>query len=127
MQVQNSPPAKNTRYQRNTAVLSPTARLPLDCTPSLHQLSANLDKGPPMEGAAPSRRRGMKLRRSRSFSGLVGGYPGISEGARARLGEAEDEEGEESMEEEESEETEVEASLAGAHEASEAENLAHAN
>ncbi|MBW0575633.1 hypothetical protein O181_115348 [Austropuccinia psidii MF-1] len=45
-----------------------------------------------MEGAAPSRRGGMKSRRSRSFSGPLGGSPGLSEGARARLGEAEDEE-----------------------------------
>ncbi|MBW0514607.1 hypothetical protein O181_054322 [Austropuccinia psidii MF-1] len=65
-----------------------------------------------MEGAAPSRRGGMKSRRSRSFSGLLGGYPGVSEGARSRLGEAEDEEGEESVEEEESEETEVATALA---------------
>ncbi|MBW0593501.1 hypothetical protein O181_133216 [Austropuccinia psidii MF-1] len=50
-----------------------------------------------MEGAEPSRRRGMKSRRSRSFSGPLGGYPGMSEGARARLGEVEDEEGEESV------------------------------
>ncbi|MBW0470218.1 hypothetical protein O181_009933 [Austropuccinia psidii MF-1] len=45
----------------------------------------------------------------------------MSEGARARLGEAEDEEGEES------EETEVATALAGVPEASEAENLAHSN
>ncbi|MBW0525631.1 hypothetical protein O181_065346 [Austropuccinia psidii MF-1] len=56
MPVQHSPPAKNTRSQRHQAVLTPTARAPLDCTPSVHQLSANLDRGPPMEGAAPSRR-----------------------------------------------------------------------
>ncbi|MBW0495469.1 hypothetical protein O181_035184 [Austropuccinia psidii MF-1] len=74
-----------------------------------------------MEGAAPSRRGGMKSRISRSFSGLLGGYPGMSEGARAILGEAEDEEGEES------EETEVATALAGVLEASEAENLAHSN
>ncbi|MBW0524675.1 hypothetical protein O181_064390 [Austropuccinia psidii MF-1] len=55
-----------------------------------------------MEGAAPFRRGGMKSRRSRSFSGLLGDYPGMSEGARARLGEVEDEEGEESVEEEDS-------------------------
>ncbi|MBW0473684.1 hypothetical protein O181_013399 [Austropuccinia psidii MF-1] len=55
-----------------------------------------------MKGEAPCRRMGMKLRRSRSFSGLLGGYPGMSEGARARLGEVEDEEGEESVEEEDS-------------------------
>ncbi|MBW0572443.1 hypothetical protein O181_112158 [Austropuccinia psidii MF-1] len=74
-----------------------------------------------MEGAAPSRRGGMRSRRSRSFSGLLGGYPGMSKGARERLGEAEDEEGEES------EETEVATALAGVPEASEAENLAHSN
>ncbi|MBW0559696.1 hypothetical protein O181_099411 [Austropuccinia psidii MF-1] len=100
MPVQHSPPAKNTISQRNTAVLTPTARVPLNCTPSFHQLSSNLDIGPPMEGEAPSRRGGIKSRRSRSFSGLLVGYPGMSEGARARLGEAEDEEGEESVEEE---------------------------
>ncbi|MBW0555577.1 hypothetical protein O181_095292 [Austropuccinia psidii MF-1] len=93
MPVQNSPQAKNTRYQTNSAFLTPTERVPLDQTPSVHQLSANLDRGPPMEGAAPSRRGGMKSKRSRSFSGLLGGYPGMSEGARARLGEVEDEEG----------------------------------
>ncbi|MBW0492041.1 hypothetical protein O181_031756 [Austropuccinia psidii MF-1] len=98
MPVQHSPPAKNTRSQRNPAVLTPTARVPLDHTPSVHQLSANLDRGPPIEGAAPSRRGGMKSRRSRSFSGLLVGYPGMTEGARARLGEAEDEEGAESEE-----------------------------
>ncbi|MBW0474164.1 hypothetical protein O181_013879 [Austropuccinia psidii MF-1] len=32
---------------------------PLDCTPSVHQLSENLDREPPMEGAAPSRRGGI--------------------------------------------------------------------
>ncbi|MBW0568805.1 hypothetical protein O181_108520 [Austropuccinia psidii MF-1] len=95
MPIQHSPPAKNTRSQRNPAVLTPTARVPLEHTPSVHQLSANLDRGPPMEGVAPSRRGGIKSRRSGSFSCLLGGYLGMSEGARARLGEAEDEEGEE--------------------------------
>ncbi|MBW0535936.1 hypothetical protein O181_075651 [Austropuccinia psidii MF-1] len=69
-----------------------------------------------MEGEAPSRRGGMKSRRSRSFSGLLGGYPGMSEGARARLGEAEEEEGEGSVEEEDSGETEVADALANASE-----------
>ncbi|MBW0565199.1 hypothetical protein O181_104914 [Austropuccinia psidii MF-1] len=125
MPVQHSPPARNTRYQRNPAFLTPTSRVPLDCTQSVHQLSANLDRGPPMEGEAPSIRGGMKYRRSRAFSGLLGGYPGMSEVARARLGEAEDEEGEESMAEKEYEETEVATALAGVPEASEATNLAH--
>ncbi|MBW0535593.1 hypothetical protein O181_075308, partial [Austropuccinia psidii MF-1] len=94
MPVQHSPQAKNTRSQRNPSVLNPTARVPLDRTPAFHQLSANLDIGPPMKGEAPSRRGGMKSRISRSFSGLLGGYPGMYEGARARLGEFETEEAE---------------------------------
>ncbi|MBW0587686.1 hypothetical protein O181_127401, partial [Austropuccinia psidii MF-1] len=80
-----------------------------------------------MEGAARSRRGGANSRRSRSFYGLLGGYPRISQGPRGRLGEAEDKEGEESVDEEESKETEVEAALEDAPEASEAENLAHYN
>ncbi|MBW0534393.1 hypothetical protein O181_074108 [Austropuccinia psidii MF-1] len=80
-----------------------------------------MNRGPPMEGEAPFRRGGMKSRRSRYFPGLLGGYPGISEGARARLGEAEDEEGEES------EETEVATAFAGVPEASEAANPGHSN
>ncbi|MBW0485466.1 hypothetical protein O181_025181 [Austropuccinia psidii MF-1] len=115
MPVQNSPPAKNTRYQRHQAVLTPKARAPLDCIPSVHKLSANLDRGP------HSIKGGVKSRISRSFSGLLGGYPKIAQGPRSGLGEAEDEE------EEDSEENEVEASLEGAPEASEAANLAHSN
>ncbi|MBW0509100.1 hypothetical protein O181_048815 [Austropuccinia psidii MF-1] len=118
--IQHSIPAKNTRSQIHQAVLTPTTRAPLDHTPSVHQLSANLDRELPMEGAEPSRRGGVKSRRSRSFSGLLGGYPSISQGPRSRSEEAEDEEGE-------SEETEVAAALAGAPEASEAPNLAHSN
>ncbi|MBW0523287.1 hypothetical protein O181_063002 [Austropuccinia psidii MF-1] len=80
-----------------------------------------------MEGEAPSRRGGVKSRRSRSFSILLGGYQSITQGPRRRLGVAADEEGEESVEEDGSEETEVAAALAGAPEASEAANLAHSN
>ncbi|MBW0584645.1 hypothetical protein O181_124360 [Austropuccinia psidii MF-1] len=123
MQVQHHPLAKNTRSQRNPAVLTPTARVPLDRTPSVHQLNANLDRGPPMEGAAPSRRGGMKSRRSRSFSELLGGYPGISEGERARIGEVEHEEGEESVEEEDSGETEVADALENAPEVPQGSNI----
>ncbi|MBW0462358.1 hypothetical protein O181_002073 [Austropuccinia psidii MF-1] len=86
MTFQHSPPAKNTRSQRSKAVLTPTARAPLYCTPSVTQLSSNLDRGPLMEGEAPSRRGGMKSRRSRSFSGFLGGYPGNPQGPRRRLG-----------------------------------------
>ncbi|MBW0582650.1 hypothetical protein O181_122365 [Austropuccinia psidii MF-1] len=127
MPVQHSPPAKNTRSQRHQAVLTPTARAPLDCTPSVHQMCSNLDRGTTMEGVAHFRRGGVKSRRSRSSSGLLCGYPSIPRGPRSRSGEAEDEEGEESVEEEESEETDVGDALAGTPEASEAPNLAHAN
>ncbi|MBW0483647.1 hypothetical protein O181_023362 [Austropuccinia psidii MF-1] len=80
-----------------------------------------------MEGAEPCRRGGVKSRRSRSFSGLLGGYPGISEGTRCRLGEADNEEGEDSVEEEESEETEVASSLEGTPEAPQVPNIALSN
>ncbi|MBW0518508.1 hypothetical protein O181_058223 [Austropuccinia psidii MF-1] len=80
-----------------------------------------------MEGAAPSRRGGMKSRRSISFSGLLGGYPGMSEGARAILGEVEDEEGEYSVEEEDSGETEGADSSANALEVPQGSNLALSN
>ncbi|MBW0574946.1 hypothetical protein O181_114661 [Austropuccinia psidii MF-1] len=80
-----------------------------------------------MEGSAPSRRGVMKSRRSKSFPGLLGGYPGMSEGARARLGEVEDEEGEESVEEEDSGETEVTDALANAPEVPQGSNLAPNN
>ncbi|MBW0472426.1 hypothetical protein O181_012141 [Austropuccinia psidii MF-1] len=127
MPVQHSPPAKNKRAKRHQAVLTPTERSSLDCTPSFHQLSKNLDRGPPMEGAEPSKIGGVKSRRSRSFSGFLGGYPITYQGPRSRSGEAEDEEGEESVEEEESEETEVAAAFAGPPEASEDPNLAPSN
>ncbi|MBW0474338.1 hypothetical protein O181_014053 [Austropuccinia psidii MF-1] len=113
MLVQHSPPAKTTRSQRHQAFLTPTERAPLDCTPSVHQLSANLDRGPPMKGASFPR-GGVKSRRSRSFSGLLVGYPRISQVPRSRFGE-------------ESVETEMAATLAGAPEASEATNLAYSN
>ncbi|MBW0579410.1 hypothetical protein O181_119125 [Austropuccinia psidii MF-1] len=80
-----------------------------------------------MEREAPSRRGGMKSRRSRSFSGLLGGYPGMSEGSRARLGEVEDEKGEESVKEEDSGETEVADALANAPEVPQSSNLAPTN
>ncbi|MBW0535206.1 hypothetical protein O181_074921 [Austropuccinia psidii MF-1] len=117
MPVQNSPKAKNNRSQRIQAVQTPKEGAPLDHTPSFHQQSENLYRGPPMEGAAPSRRGVMKSRRARSVSGLLGGNSGISQGPRSGSGESEYEEGEES------EKTEVEAAFAGAPEASEAANL----
>ncbi|MBW0475592.1 hypothetical protein O181_015307 [Austropuccinia psidii MF-1] len=94
-------------------------RAPQHHTPSIHHLSANLDRVPRLEGEEPSRRGGVSSRKSRSFSGLLGGYSSISQGPRGGLGEVEDEEGEES------EETEVAAALEVAPEASKASNIAH--
>ncbi|MBW0552079.1 hypothetical protein O181_091794 [Austropuccinia psidii MF-1] len=74
-----------------------------------------------MEGEEPSRRGGMKSRISRSFSGLLGSYPGMSEGSIARLGEVEDEEGEDSGE------TEVADALANAPEVPQGSNIAPTN
>ncbi|MBW0500787.1 hypothetical protein O181_040502 [Austropuccinia psidii MF-1] len=55
MPVQHSPPARQTRSQ---AVITPTPRAPLDGTPAVPQLRAQLDRGPIFEGAAPSRKEG---------------------------------------------------------------------
>ncbi|MBW0473850.1 hypothetical protein O181_013565 [Austropuccinia psidii MF-1] len=109
MPVQHSPPPKNKRSQIHQAVLTPTARVPPECIPSVHQLSPNLDRGPPMEEQHPAEEES------------------IHQGPRRRSGEAEDEEGEESVEGKESEITEVAAALAGAPEASEVPNLAPSN
>ncbi|MBW0497956.1 hypothetical protein O181_037671 [Austropuccinia psidii MF-1] len=93
MLVQNSPPDKTKRSKRSKAIQTPTERAPIECTPSVHQLSKNLDREPSMEGEEPSRRGGTKSRRSRSFSGFLGGYHGTSQGPRSRLGQSEDKEG----------------------------------
>ncbi|MBW0530464.1 hypothetical protein O181_070179 [Austropuccinia psidii MF-1] len=85
MPVQNRTSAKNARSNIIQPVLTPIARAPLYHPPQFNQMNANLDRGSPMEAAAPSRRGGTR-----------------------RLGEAEDEEGEESVEEEGYEEIEVE-------------------
>ncbi|MBW0524050.1 hypothetical protein O181_063765 [Austropuccinia psidii MF-1] len=79
MPIQHSPPARQTRSQARTqAVLTPTPRAPLDGTPAVSQLRAKLDRGPTLEGAALSRKEGRVPRRSSSFSGVVGGFPGTS-------------------------------------------------
>ncbi|MBW0563654.1 hypothetical protein O181_103369 [Austropuccinia psidii MF-1] len=49
-----------------------------DRTPDVSQLRAHLDRGPIMEGAAPSRKEGTGPRRSISSSGVVGAFPGMS-------------------------------------------------
>ncbi|MBW0467995.1 hypothetical protein O181_007710 [Austropuccinia psidii MF-1] len=47
MPLQHSPPARHTRAQ---ASLTTTPRAPLDGTPAVPQLRAQLDRGPIMEG-----------------------------------------------------------------------------
>ncbi|MBW0497845.1 hypothetical protein O181_037560 [Austropuccinia psidii MF-1] len=47
MAIQHSPPARQTKTQpRTQAVLTSTLRAPLDGTPEVPQLSAQLDRGP---------------------------------------------------------------------------------
>ncbi|MBW0489634.1 hypothetical protein O181_029349 [Austropuccinia psidii MF-1] len=71
MPIQHSPPARKTRSQARTqAVLNPTPRASIFGTPGVPQLRAHLDRGPNVEGRVP--------RRSSSFSGVVGGFPGLS-------------------------------------------------
>ncbi|MBW0482708.1 hypothetical protein O181_022423 [Austropuccinia psidii MF-1] len=103
MPVQHSPPARQKRPQ---AFLTQTAGAPLDSTPAVSQLRAQLDRGPIVEGAAPSRKEGRGPRRSSSFSGVVGRFPGILWTTFKGPGEDGEEEEENSVEEEESDVTE---------------------
>ncbi|MBW0590468.1 hypothetical protein O181_130183 [Austropuccinia psidii MF-1] len=107
MPIQHSPPARKTRSQARTqAVLTPTQRAPLDSTPAVPQLRARIDRGSHIEGAAPSRKEGRGPRRSSSFSGVVGGFPGLSRTTLKGPGEDGEEKEENSVEEEESDGTE---------------------
>ncbi|MBW0537288.1 hypothetical protein O181_077003 [Austropuccinia psidii MF-1] len=59
MPVQHSPPERQKISQaRAQAVLTPTRRAPLDGTPAVPQLRAQLDRGPCMEG----RKRAKKIK-----------------------------------------------------------------
>ncbi|MBW0465607.1 hypothetical protein O181_005322 [Austropuccinia psidii MF-1] len=59
MPLQHSHPERQTRSQARTqAFLTANARAPLDSTPAVPQLRAQLDRGPYLEGAAPSRKEG---------------------------------------------------------------------
>ncbi|MBW0546464.1 hypothetical protein O181_086179 [Austropuccinia psidii MF-1] len=61
MPIQHSPPARKTRAQvRTQAVLTPTPRAALYGTPPAPQLRAKLDRGPILEGEAPSKKEGRK-------------------------------------------------------------------
>ncbi|MBW0579136.1 hypothetical protein O181_118851 [Austropuccinia psidii MF-1] len=107
MPIQHSPSARQIRSQaRAQAVLTPTPRAPLNGTPAVPQLRGQLDRGPIMEGAAPSRKEVRGPRRSNSFSGVVGGFPVLSRTTFKGLGEDGEEEEENSVEEEGSDCTE---------------------
>ncbi|MBW0512720.1 hypothetical protein O181_052435 [Austropuccinia psidii MF-1] len=107
MPIQHSPSGRETIYQARTkAVLTATPRAPLDGTPAVPQLRAQLDRGPHMEGAAHSRKEGREPRRSNSFSGVVGGFPGLSRTRFKGPGEDDKEEKKNSVEQEGSDGTE---------------------
>ncbi|MBW0581639.1 hypothetical protein O181_121354 [Austropuccinia psidii MF-1] len=107
MPIQPSPPARQTISQARTqAVLTQTPRAPLDGTPAVSQLRAKLDKGPTLEGAATSRKKGRGPRRSSSFSGVVGLFPGTSRTIFKVPGEYGEEEEENFVGEEDSDGTE---------------------
>ncbi|MBW0473752.1 hypothetical protein O181_013467 [Austropuccinia psidii MF-1] len=93
-------PFKQKRSQaRAQTVLTPTPRAPLDGNPAVPQLRAHLDRGPNLEGAAPSRKEGIGPRRSNLFSGVVGVFPGTSRTAFKAPGEDDEEEEDNSVEE----------------------------
>ncbi|MBW0482819.1 hypothetical protein O181_022534 [Austropuccinia psidii MF-1] len=98
---------QQTRSQgRAPDVITPTPRAPLDGTPAVPQLKAHLDRGPNVEGEAPSRKERRAPRRSSSFSRVVGRFPGLLRTTLKGTGEDGKEEDKNSVEEEESDGTE---------------------
>ncbi|MBW0464608.1 hypothetical protein O181_004323 [Austropuccinia psidii MF-1] len=86
MLVQNLPPERLTRSKaRAQAILTLTPREPLDGTPAVSQLRSHLERQI-MEGEAPSRKEGRGPRILRSFSGVFGAFPGISNTSFMGLG-----------------------------------------
>ncbi|MBW0534645.1 hypothetical protein O181_074360 [Austropuccinia psidii MF-1] len=128
MPVQHSPPARQTTSQaRAQAVLTPSPRAPLDGTPAVPQLRAKLHRGPILEGAAPSRKEGRGPKRSSSFSGVVGGFPGTSRTIFRGPGEDGEEEEENCMEEKDSDGTERVPAPVGESQGTEGPTLALSN
>ncbi|MBW0498754.1 hypothetical protein O181_038469 [Austropuccinia psidii MF-1] len=128
MPLQNSPPTRNTRSQAaDQAVLTPTPRAPHDGTPAVPPLKAQLDRGPIKKGEAPSRKEGRVPRRSNSFSGVVGRFPGMSRTIFRGPGEDGEEEEENSVEEEGSDGTEAAPAPVGAYEGTRGPTLAQSD
>ncbi|MBW0515627.1 hypothetical protein O181_055342 [Austropuccinia psidii MF-1] len=115
MPIQHSPPAIQTRSQARTqAVLTPIPRAPLEISPAVPHLWDQLERGPIMEGAAPSIQEGRGPGRSNSFSGVIGGFPGTSRTIFRGPGEDVEEEEGNSVEEEESDGSESTPAPVGA-------------
>ncbi|MBW0478666.1 hypothetical protein O181_018381 [Austropuccinia psidii MF-1] len=128
MPIQHSPPARKTRsHARAQAVLTPTAWAPLDGTPAVPQLMAKLDRGPILEGAAPSIQEGRGPRRSSSFLGVVGGFPGTSRTIFRGPREYGEEKEKNLVEEEQSDGTEGVPAPVGAYQGTEGPTLAQYN
>ncbi|MBW0544400.1 hypothetical protein O181_084115 [Austropuccinia psidii MF-1] len=128
MPIQHFPPPRQTTSQARTqAVLTPTPRAPLDGTSEVPQLRAELDRGPILERAAPFRKEGRGPRRSSSFSGVVGRFPGTSRTIFRGPGEDGEEEEENFVEEEESDGTEGVPPPVGACQGMEGPTLAQSN
>ncbi|MBW0469437.1 hypothetical protein O181_009152 [Austropuccinia psidii MF-1] len=107
MPIQNSHSERQKRSQaRAQAIPTPTPRAPLDGIPEVPQLRVYLDKGQNLEGATPSRKERAGPRRSSTFSGVVGGFPGISRTTFRIPGKKGEYEEENSVEEEDSDGTE---------------------
>ncbi|MBW0583542.1 hypothetical protein O181_123257, partial [Austropuccinia psidii MF-1] len=112
---------------RTQAVLTPTPRAPLHGTPAVPQLRAKFDRGPILEGEAPSRKEGRGPRRSSSFSGVVGQFPGTSRTIFRGPGEDGEDEEENSVEEEVSDGTEGVPAPVGKSQGTEGPTLAQSN
>ncbi|MBW0484347.1 hypothetical protein O181_024062 [Austropuccinia psidii MF-1] len=76
-------------------------------------LRTHLDRGPVIEGGAPSRNKGRRPRRSNSLSEAVGYFPRISKTTLRGFGEYDEQEVENSMKEKDSDSTEVAPSPIG--------------
>ncbi|MBW0504197.1 hypothetical protein O181_043912 [Austropuccinia psidii MF-1] len=120
MPLQNLPRARQTRSQAQTqAFLTPTPRAPPDGTPAVSQLRAKLEIGPILQGRVP--------RRSKPFSGVVGGLPGMSRTTFRGPGEDGEEEEENSVEEEEYNGSEAAPAPVGASEGTRGPTLAQSD
>ncbi|MBW0553877.1 hypothetical protein O181_093592 [Austropuccinia psidii MF-1] len=118
---------QNRSQARSQAVPTPNPRPPLDGTLAVPQLTAQLDRGPILEAAEPSRKEGTGPRRLISFSGVVGRFPGTSRTIFRVPGEDGEEEEENSVEEEESDGTEGVPALVGEFQGTGGPNLAQSD